>query len=222
MSEIATVFNSNVEVVDGCLELTNKIKDALYQVARNFVYIGFLLAECNDHQTYKKWGYDSIYEYAFDQFNFKKSSVNNFINVCKTFCNHSHYSSYSMVMKDGYVNFNYSQLVEMLSMSEKQRSQVTPDMTVKQIREFKKVETVVDVESVVEEPTISRRLEEASAPVLSDVDYFVPHPTDLRILFDDIESAFLFNEAYEGMDLYDIVLEFFKQKGYIILQKANK
>lgn len=232
-SEINAVYKS-VEVVDGCLELTNKIKGALYQVAHNFVYIGFLLAECNDYQTYKEWGYNSIYEYALDQFNFKKSSVNNFINVCKTFSsnwsNQGHNLPYSMVMKDGYADFNYSQLVEMLSMSEKQRSQVTPEMTIKQIRELKKVETVIEVEEPilsdsvveVEEPTVSRRLEEASAPVSSDVDYYVPHPTDVRLLFDDIENASLYNDYYEGKDLYDIVLDFFKDKGYIILEKAKK
>lgn len=228
--EINAVYNS-VEVVDGCLELTNKIKGALYQVAHNFVYIGFLLAECNDYQTYKEWGYNSIYEYALDQFNFKKSSVNNFINVCKTFSsnwsNNGHNLPYSMVMKDGYADFNYSQLVEMLSMSDKQRASVTSDMSVRQIRELKKVECVVDVESVVEEPTVSRRLEDAyvpdetSAPVLSDVDYSVPDPVALRMLFDDIESASLLNEAYDGMDLYDIVLDFFKQEGYIIYKKLK-
>lgn len=222
-SEICAVFNS-VDVVDGCLELTNKIKGALYQVANNFVYIGFLLAECNDYQTYKEWGYNSIYEYALDQFNFKKSSVNNFINVCKTFSsnwsNNGHNLPYSMIMKDAYADFNYSQLVEMLSMSEKQRSQVTSDMTVKQIRELKKFESVVEVESVVEEPTVSRRLEEVSVPVVSSyVDYSVPESVDLRMLFNDIEDASLFNDFYEGKDLYDVVSDFFEEKGYIILKK---
>ena len=58
-------------------------------------------------------------------------------------------------MKDTYATYNYSQLVEMLSMSDKQRSQVTPDMTIKQIRELKKVNTSVDD---------SRHLEDDSAP----------------------------------------------------------
>lgn len=141
-SEINAAYKS-VDVIDGCSDLTNKIRGALYDIAHSFVYIGFLLAECEAFETFKEWGYSSIHEYAFDQFGFKKSSTYNFINVCKVFSINSSNDvnsslPFSMNMKDNYKDFNYSQLVEMLSMSEKQRSQVTPDMTVKQIREVKK------------------------------------------------------------------------------------
>ncbi len=120
-----------------CVELTNKIKGSMYKVAKEFVYIGFLLAECDYYETYKEWGYSSIHEYASDQLGFKKSSTYNFINVCKAFCNPTETLPFSYFVKDSYTNFNYSQLVEMLSMNDKQRSQVTSDMTVKQIREVK-------------------------------------------------------------------------------------
>lgn len=138
--------------VTPCEELTNKIKGALYDIANSFVYIGFLLAECNDYKTYLDWGYNSIYDYAFAEFGFKKSSVNNFINVCKVFS--SNFSScgeplpYSMILKDNYQDFKYSQLVEMLSMSDKQRLQVSSDMTVKEIREIKKNAADIDFESL--------------------------------------------------------------------------
>lgn len=44
----------------------------------------------------------------------------------------------TMSLQPQYQQFNYSQLCEMLSMSDKQREKVTPDMTVKQIRELKR------------------------------------------------------------------------------------
>ncbi len=132
------IYKSGSSDEPACLELTNKIKGSMYNIAKEFVYIGFLLAECDYYETYKEWGYSSIHEYASNQLGFKKSSTYNFINVCKAFCNPTEALPFSYFMKDPYTNFNYSQLVEMLSMNEKQRSQVTPDMTVNQIREVKK------------------------------------------------------------------------------------
>ena len=80
--------NTNVAVVvnPACEELTGKIKGSMYNIAKEFVYIGFLLAECDYFQYYRDWGYSSIHEYASHQLGFKKSSTYNFINVCKTFC----------------------------------------------------------------------------------------------------------------------------------------
>lgn len=142
-SAVCSALSDNHGLTDECQKLTNKIRGALYDIAHSFVYIGFLLAECESCETYKEWGYSSIHEYAFDQFGFKKSSTYNFINVCKAFSSNSSTDKkcslpFSMNMKDNYKDFNYSQLVEMLSMNDKQRSQVTPDMTVKQIREVKR------------------------------------------------------------------------------------
>ena len=73
------------------------------------------------------------------------------MNICLVFSSNSsscgEYHPYSMILKDDYRNFNYSQLVEMLSMSDKKRAEVTPDMTVKQIRLLKKSEDVVSSDS---------------------------------------------------------------------------
>lgn len=142
-SAISLALSDNHGLTDECQKLTNKIRGALFDIAHSFVYIGFLLAECDYYETYKEWGYSSIHEYALDQFGFKKSSTYNFINICKQFSDNEQNAKnlnfpYAMTIKGDYREFNYSQLVEMLSMNEKQRSQVTPDMSVKQIREVKK------------------------------------------------------------------------------------
>lgn len=137
-TEINSVSNSDI-IYEACVELTDKIRGSMYNVAREFVYIGFLLAECEYYQSYRDWGYSSIHEYASHQLGFKKSSTYNFINVCKTFCQPTNALPFSYFMKEPYSSFNFSQLCEMLSMSDKQRSQVTSDMSVKQIREVKKL-----------------------------------------------------------------------------------
>lgn len=129
----------------GELGVTEKIKKAMYDAAKQFVYIGFLLWEVKEYHYYEASGYQDVYDYAEKELNFKKSSTKNFIAVAETFGN-KYYDSFetsrailpTMQLKPEYNKFNYSQLVEMLSMSESKRKQVKPDMTIKQIREIKK------------------------------------------------------------------------------------
>lgn len=123
--------------LDGKMGLTSKIKQAMFNVAKEYVYIGFLLDEANRYEHYKENGYDSIYDYALQELEFKRSSVKNFIAVFHTFALEDKYGK-KMAIKNNFANFKYSQLCEMLSLSEVQRKQITPDMTVKQIRQMKK------------------------------------------------------------------------------------
>lgn len=130
--------------LDGDLGVTEKIKKAMYDAAKQFVYIGFLLWEVKQYHYYGEKGYSSVYDYAEAELGFKKSSTKNFIAVAETFGNRYFHSPWTrsvlptMTLQPEYKDFNYSQLCEMLSMSDKQRAKVTPDMTVKQIRELKR------------------------------------------------------------------------------------
>lgn len=203
----AIVLNRSSSV-SPCQELTNKIKGALYDIANSFVYIGFLLCEANEYRSFEEWGYSSIYEYASSELGFKKSSVNNFMNICKCFS--SNFSStgealpYSMILKDDYRNFNYSQLVEMLSMDDKKRSQVTPDMTVKQIRLLKKSD---DVDSSDIFQTSGNKNRSTYVP-LDEISCVT--------LLHDIEDDYLINCSRDesGQYYYDMLAS----KGYYICQ----
>ena len=249
-SAVSLALSDNHGLTDECQKLTNKIRGALFDIAHSFVYIGFLLAECDYYETYKEWGYSSIHEYALDQFGFKKSSTYNFINICKVFSDNEQNAKnlnfpYAMTIKGDYREFNYSQLVEMLSMNEKQRSQVTPDMSVKQIREVKKSSDESDsrrLESVPEEasaPDVPEEVsasdvpEEVSAPDVPEelepevfsypgYDLIIPLRSDLHALFDSIEEAYLDVDKNIDSDLFDMVFGYLKSNDYIICKKVNK
>lgn len=129
--------------LDGSNGVTEKIKRAMYDAARQFVYIGFLLWEVQEYVYYREKGYGSVYEYAEKELGFKKSSTKNFIAInyefgCRNGLPRGIAHERTMSLQPQYQQFNYSQLCEMLSMSDKQRAKVTPDMTVKQIREMKR------------------------------------------------------------------------------------
>lgn len=136
--------NLEISHLSGYMGVTEKIKRAMYDAAKQFVYIGFLLWEVQEYGYYREGGYKDVYDYAAQELNFKKSSVKNFIAISYQFGTADHRAINgaahvrTMSLQQPYEKFQYSQLCEMLSMTEKQRELVKPDMTVKQIRELKK------------------------------------------------------------------------------------
>ena len=120
--------------LNGTMGVTQKIKNAMEETAKQFVYIGFLLWEVKEYKYYYENGYDSVYAYAEAELGFKRSSTKNFIAICETFCRRSGQfrETPTMFLADNWNQFKYSQLTEMLSMSAEKRKQATPDMTIKQ------------------------------------------------------------------------------------------
>ena len=139
-----------VTFLDGNMGVTEKIKKAMYDIAKNFVYIGYLLWEVQEYEYYKEKGYKNVYEYAETELNFKRTTTKNMIAINREFgCAKQYlrdnietgYSGPSMHLQQSYEKFQYSQLCEMLSMAPAQRSSVTPNMTVKEIRAMKSGQT---------------------------------------------------------------------------------
>ena len=135
--------------LSGANGVTEKIKKAMYNAAKEFVYIGFLLWEVQEYEYFKENGYQDVYEYAEKELDFKRSSTKNFIAICKTYsCSQDKWlgngtvqiigTEISSNLQPKYEQFNYSQLCEMLSMAPEKRETITPDMTIKQIREVKR------------------------------------------------------------------------------------
>lgn len=133
-----------VDHLHGTNGVTEKIKRAMYESAKQFVYIGFLLKEVKEYKYYEEASYPDVYAYAECELGFKRSSTKNFIAIAENFGINEYtyggqlHREQTMHLQPKYERFNYSQLVELLAMKEPQRQKATPDMTVKQLRELKK------------------------------------------------------------------------------------
>lgn len=118
------------------LERTTNIRKALKNVVEDFIRIGFWLWEIRENHYYKDMGFADVVEYAEKELNLKRSSTFNFIKVCETYSEHSK-GKPTAVLKKHYRNYSGSQLTEMLSLSPADREKITPDISVKQIRDKK-------------------------------------------------------------------------------------
>ena len=110
------------------------IKEEFSKIKRSYIKIGFYLKHIKEKELYVEAGYKNIWDCALDVFGIKQDSASRFIQACEIFS----VDGDSPVLDDKYAEFSKSQLFEMLPMSEEQREDITPDMTVKNIREKKK------------------------------------------------------------------------------------
>lgn len=109
------------------------IKDESYKIQKSFVKIGWYLKHIRDNELYSEGGYANIWECAADQLGYSQPTASRFINICEKFSKDHN----SPELDDKYAGFDKSQMIEMLPMEQEQLDRVSPDMTVKQIRDIK-------------------------------------------------------------------------------------
>lgn len=150
MQEINSMTKeSELDVVYGMLNLREErelarasvkyILTDMSDIRRSFIRLGFHLYEFERMHYYEDFGYTSIVEFAEKNLGLSKTQVSVYKNIYLQFGFYEEHSSVpKMWLDDKYKQYSYSQLREMLSMSEENRKQVNPDMSIEQIRELKK------------------------------------------------------------------------------------
>ena len=117
-------------------EAKNILREKLDNMKMSFIAAGYYMKYIRDHELFQKDGYESIWEFAEDNYGIKKSTASRWMSMNDKFSQGGN----SPILADEYKGFEKSQLQEMLYLDDKQMEMVTPDMTVKEIREVRKTE----------------------------------------------------------------------------------
>lgn len=123
-------------------EIGRYIHTDLKTAARSVISIGYWLMYVRDRNQFQEYGYSDINEYAARQFGFSRSTTKRYIDRCIRFSKGGN----SPILDDRYRDFSKAQLQEMLGLDDEQLEQVTPDMTVRQIRAMKQPKEIPYVE----------------------------------------------------------------------------
>lgn len=113
------------------------IESDVMDIKKRYVTLGFHLYEMEQYRYYEDLGYESLYECIEANFAMDKSAVSRCIGIWKVFAAVDDNGTRKMWVADRYKDFSYSQLTEMLPMSERDRHKISSDMSVKKIREVK-------------------------------------------------------------------------------------
>lgn len=119
-------------------EAKNILREKMYNMKMNFIAAGYYLKYIRDHEQFREDGYESIWEFAEDNYGIKKSTASRWMAMNDKFSQGGN----SPILAEEFRSFEKSQLQEMLYLDDKQMETITPDMTVKEIREVRKPETL--------------------------------------------------------------------------------
>lgn len=145
------------------------IKEESVKIQKSFVKIGWYLKHIQENELYCEDGYANIYECAASQFGYSQSTVSRFIGICEKFSKDHD----SPELDEKYEGFDKSQMIEMLPMDQAQLEKVTPEMTVKQIRDIKndgKKETKNSAKKKAESPVEGNNAEEIDLTTTTSLD----------------------------------------------------
>ena len=110
------------------------LQEKLDYMKKNFIAAGYYMKYIRDHELYREDGYESIWEFAEDNYGIKKSTASRWMSMNDKFSQGGN----SPVLAEEFRHFEKSQLQEMMYLDDKQIEAVTSDMTVKEIREVRK------------------------------------------------------------------------------------
>lgn len=117
-------------------EAKDILREKLDNMKMNFIATGYYMKYIRDHELFREDGYESIWEFAEDNYGIKKSTASRWMAMNDKFSQGGN----SPVLAEEFRGFEKSQLQEMLYLDDKQIETVTPNMTVKEIREVRKPE----------------------------------------------------------------------------------
>lgn len=118
------------------------IRSNLQSAVRSVIATGFYLKHIRDNELYLEAGYKNINEYAMDKFGLSASATSRYITRNTKFSKDGN----SPFIDDKFKDFSKSQLQEMLGMNNEQLEQVTPDMTVREIRSMARPKEIPYIE----------------------------------------------------------------------------
>lgn len=110
----------------------------LQDAGKSFFKVCFRLYEAKNCNYPIALGYSDIYELAESEFGFKRSTTASYIAICHRFM----YGQ--MFVAEGWKDYSFSQLVEMLPIKYINKAALPPTCTVKQIREWKQAQKALN------------------------------------------------------------------------------
>ncbi len=140
------MFNIFEEPRDAAFTSLKYLYSDLTDIRKYYIRLGFHLEEFSRCEYYRDFGFLTLEEFCDKNLGLDKSAVSRCINVYRAFnasntttCLNGIKSTGSAIeLDEKWKDYSYTQLCEMLPLTPDQRKDISPDMSVKQIREYKK------------------------------------------------------------------------------------
>ncbi len=108
------------------------------QFDKKFFQIAYLLDFFKNEDRYKKFNCDTFNDFCLKKFKLEKTLVSRLLRSWCRFAEIDEEGNRLQCVKSEFADYNFSQLVELLPLSDSEIGFVTPEMSVKQLRDLKK------------------------------------------------------------------------------------
>lgn len=136
------------------------IQNGLVTAARAYVANGYYLRRIRDDKLFEESGYQNFEEYVRGKYNKDKGWASKCIKVNQQLSD----GGDSPILSKQYLEYSTYQLVELAYMTEEQREEADPDMTVNQLKQIRKPEEVVEPEKSCDVTTSEQEEEQDQEP----------------------------------------------------------
>ena len=126
---------SEVRAIDNLDDMTGIIKNELNNITEGFVAVGYYLKKTAQDELYKQKGYQSLFDYAKENFGISRPTAIRFMEINDTYS----IGGFSPEIDERWRGYGSSKLTEMLGLPEEIREAVTAEATVKDLREAKTI-----------------------------------------------------------------------------------
>lgn len=175
----------NDTISDGAKGSFEYIRQDIADIKKRYIALGFHLSEFDKNEYFKEYGYSNLDDFVLANFNIDKKALSRILSVYYKFS-----APYKIYVSEKYSEYSYSQLCEMVSLKDDELKSVTPQMTVRDIRDYKKSlknEKFRDVakNKKVEEKVLTKQEKYASAPPLPEPDLQRPFDERYQLITGD-------------------------------------
>ncbi|WP_051464019.1 hypothetical protein [Lacrimispora indolis] len=170
-------------------EAEQYIQSGLITAARAYVANGYYLRRIRDDKLFEEAGYQNFEDYVRGKYNKDKGWASKCIKVNQQLSEEGN----SPILSKQYLEYSTYQLVELAYMSEEQREEVDPGMTVKKLKQIRKPEETEELEKSCDVTTSEPEEDQDSEP-------------EIRHFFDQSKST---GDAY-GWIRSEVVKEYLR------------
>lgn len=207
MEEVKRYYDSPVSLADA----EQYIAASFMTTAREYVAIGYWLRRIRDDKLFLEEGYKNFEEYVRHKYHRDPGWASNCIKVNGKFS----IDGNSPYLEEQYRDYNKSQLVELAYMTEEQRMEVGPDMSVKAMKEMRKQEQT-EAEKVVTSQLLDQAPSEQE-PINQPTEKVVMSQPPERIILHFTDGDLSIDNAYGAM-IAEIVKAYLAER-YSSLEK---
>ncbi|MBE5968338.1 MAG: hypothetical protein E7255_15525 [Lachnospiraceae bacterium] len=128
---------SNLHVIKndgyGLKEIKEAIKDNINKTTQSFIAIGYYLKYVRDNKLFLEDGYESIWDFAYEEFNFSRSWASRCMAVNDKFSLNGN----SPILQEQFKDYKKGILAEMLYLTDEQIAKTAPTTTRVEIRDLR-------------------------------------------------------------------------------------